>query len=390
MAEPYNASVADRSILHLDMDAFFAAVEQRDYPELRGKPVLIGHDGPRGVVATASYEARPFGCHSAQPMAIARRRCPHAVIVPVRGRRYSEVSKQMFAILDAFSPLIEPLSIDEAFLDLTGAEQSQGAPEDVARRIKQRIRDELQLTASVGLAPNKFLAKLASDMDKPDGLTIIRADDIDRVLPPLPIERIWGIGPVTAAGLKDVGVHTIGDLRARPIEWLQARFGKDAERYWNLCRGIDHRPVVADREAKSIGHEQTFSVDVEEPGEVRRVLLGHVEQVARRLRKHGLSAKRVSLKIRFGDFETVTRSMTLPVATNVTTELWDAASRLLDAWTFQPVRLIGMTAERLCRGEAQPGLFRDPEHERQQRIDAVTDRIAERFGKAAIKRGGVS
>ncbi len=380
----------ERSILHVDMDAFFAAIEERDEPSLRGRPVLIGHDGPRGVVATANYEARKFGCHSAQPMVVARRRCPQAVVLPVRGRHYGGVSRQMFAILDEFSPVVEPLSIDEAFLNLTGTERLLGDAVGVARRLKDRIHSELQLMASIGLAPNKFLAKLASDLEKPDGLTVITVNDIDRVLPPLPVTRIWGIGRVTAKGLNDAGIHTIGDLRARPMDWLQAKFGKDAQRYWNLCRGIDHRPVVADREAKSIGHEQTFAADIEEREEVRRFLLGHVEQVARRLRKHGLSAKRVSLKIRFGNFETVTRSSTLLAATDVTAELWDASQRLLDEWTFRPVRLIGMTAEQLSRGESQSGLFTDPEHERQQQIDAVTDRIAERFGKAAIKRGGAT
>ena len=381
--------VADRSILHLDMDAFFAAVEQRDHPELRGRPLLIGHDGPRGVVATASYEARPFGCHSAQPMVTAKRLCPHAIVIPVRGARYREISQQMFKILDEFSPLIEPLSIDEAFLDLTGTERLLGGSEDVARRIKDQIESDLGLTASVGLAHNKFLAKLASDLNKPNGLTIIRPKDVDRVLHPLPITKVWGIGKVTAAKLERLGIRTIGDLHQRPLEWLKQVFGTDGERYFNLIRGADRRPVVADQEAKSIGQEQTFQVDVANPDEIRRVLFNQVEQVAGRLRKHELQAHAVSLKIRFGDFETISRSVTLREPTDITLELWQAARGLFDKWAehFQPVRLIGVTGERLVKGEGQMDLFGNPDRDRQRQVDRITDRINSKFGHRAIKRG---
>jgi DNA polymerase-4 len=384
----YNSGVAwARTILHLDMDAFFAAVEQRDNPALKGKPLLIGHDGPRGVVATASYEARPFGCHSAQPMAVAKRLCPQAVILPVRGERYHEVSQQMFSILEEFSPVIEPLSIDEGFLDLTGTERALGPAEGLAQRLRGRIRSDLNLTASVGLAPNKYLAKLGSDMHKPDGLTIIGPEDIDRILPPLPVTKIWGIGKATAAHLEEFGIRTIGDVRHKSLDWLQQHFGAEAERYYSLARGIDDRPVVPDREAKSISHEQTFEVDVADREEVLCVLLDQVEQVARRLRTHGLQARGVALKIRYGDFETITRSMTLPNLTDATAELWAAARGLFDKWAFRPVRLIGMGAERLGRGDEPALLFVDPQRERQKKLDAVADRINEKFGNRTIRRG---
>ena len=380
---------APRSILHLDMDAFFASVEQRDHPELRGQPLLIGHDGPRGVVATASYEARPFGCHSAQPMSVARRLCPQAIILPVRGERYREVSETMFAILDEFSPLIEPLSIDEAFLDLTGTERALGQPQDVARKLKARIRSELELTASVGVAPNKFLAKLGSDMEKPDGLVVIGPDDAGRILPPLPVTKLWGIGKATAARLEPLGVKTIGDLLEKSPDWMAKHFGSEAQRYYDLARGIDERPVISDQEAKSIGHEQTFEADVADSDEIRRVLLDQVEQVARRLRKHGLHARGVTVKIRFGKFQTISRSLTLDSPTDSTTDLWQAARGLFDKWPFQPVRLIGMTAERLGDGAGQLGLFLDPQKERQKKLDVVADRINDKFGSRAIRRGGV-
>ncbi len=377
-----------RSILHLDMDAFFAAVEQREEPSLQGKALLIGHDGPRGVVATASYEAREYGCHSAQPMAVAKRMCPHAIVLPVRMHLYRQASDRVFDILGEFSPVVEPLSIDEAFIDLTGTERLLGEPEAVARRIKERIRSELKLTASVGLAPNKFLAKLASDMNKPDGHTVIREQDVDRILPPLPVTKIWGVGKATADRMRTYGIRTIGDLRQKPEAWLRQFFGSEADRYWRLSRGLDDRPVVTDENAKSIGHEQTFETDVADPEEIRRVMLDQVEQVAARLRRHGMLARGVSLKIRFGHFETISRSTTLPRPTDATAELWDAARAVFGQWPFQPVRLIGVTAERLSRGAGQMDLFTDPAHDRQKKLDAVADRINQRYGKRAIRRGG--
>jgi DNA polymerase-4 len=370
------------------MDAFFAAVEQRENPALRGRPLLIGHDGPRGVVATASYEARPYGCHSAQPMSVAKRLCPHAVVVPGRMHLYRQVSDEMFAILDTLSPAVEPLSIDEAFVDLTGTERLLGEPRAVAERLRDRIRTELRLTASVGLAPNKFLAKLASDMNKPDGLTVIGPGDVDRILPPLPVTRIWGVGKATAERMRTYGIATVGDLRKKSEAWLGEFFGSEAEHYFRLSRGLDERPVVADHEARSIGHEQTFETDLADPAAVKHVLLDQVEQVASRLRRHALAARGMALKIRFGNFQTISRSTTLPRPTDATTELWDAARDLFDRWPFQPVRLIGATAERLSRGQGQMDLFADPGHDRRRKLDAVADRINQRFGKRSIRRSG--
>lgn len=382
-----------RTIMHVDMDAFFASVEQRDRPELAGLPVLVGGDGPRGVVAAASYEARKFGCHSAQPTAVAKRLCPQAVVVSGRHGRYREVSEQVFAVFDDFTPIVQPLSIDEAFLDMTGTEPLLGKPEAVARRIKQRITRETGLTASVGIAPNKFLAKLASDMDKPDGLTIIPPDRIQQILDPLPIGAIWGIGPAAEKKLARLGVSTIADLRALDEAVLAARLGSLGRQIHRLARGIDDRPVVPDGRAKSIGHESTFAHDIDNPDQVRRVLLGHVEQVARRLRKHGRRARTITLKVRYGDFETITRARTLAEPTNVTDDLWQATLGLYEHWMehegFRPVRLIGMTTSHLERDDgSQLDLFQSETDSKRHAIDEATDAVVKKFGKGAIRRGG--
>ncbi|MEA2735396.1 MAG: polymerase [Humisphaera sp.] len=381
---------APRAILHVDMDAFFAAVEQLDDPKLRGKPVLVGGDGPRGVVATASYEARPFGCHSAQPMSVAKRLCPHAIVVPGRFERYREISDQLFEIFDAFTPIVQPLSIDEAFLDVTGSERIHGSAIEIARAIKRRVRDELSLTTSVGVAPNKFLAKLASDLEKPDGLTVINADDVDRVLPPLPVTKIWGIGPKTAARLEGMAIRTIGDLRKASDATLSRLLGDDAERCRNLALGRDDREVVTDSEAKQISQENTFGVNIAEPDVVRNELLEQVQHVARRLRKHKLRAGGVTLKIRFGEFKTITRSRTLDEPTDRTDLLWNVTREVFDEWAaknFVPIRLIGMAARNLSGGGAQLSLFTDPAGEKHERLDKVVDAIVDRFGKTAVRRG---
>jgi DNA polymerase IV len=380
---------AERAILHVDMDAFFASVEQLDRPELRGRPVLVGGDGPRGVVAAASYEARVYGCRSAQPTAVARRLCPGAVVVKPRGERYRELSARVREVLDSCTPLVEPLSIDEAFLDVTGSVRLLGEPERIARLIKDRIRAQTGLTASVGVAPNKLVAKIASDLDKPDGLVVIRADELPARLAPLPVSRLWGVGPRAEAQLARLGVRTFGDMQAVPLETLRASFGSHGESLWRRCRGIDERPVEPDHEAKSISHETTFAHDLDRPDAVRSVLLGLTEQVGARLRAKGLRGRTVTVKIRFGDFQTVTRSESLDEPTDQTPVLWRAAAALFDAWGFRPVRLIGVGVSRLSDGTGeQLGLFEPQAEARRRRADAAVDMINARLGTRALRRGG--
>lgn len=373
------------------MDAFFASVEQLDNPDLRGKPILVGSDRLRGVVTTASYEARPFGCHSAMPMAVAKRLCPHAIVVPTRFARYREMSDKVFDILELFSPTIQPLSIDEAFLDMTGSERALGAPERVAWKIKELVSSGLGLTASIGVSFNKFLAKLASDLEKPDGLTVISRENVDTILPPLSVRKIWGVGPKTAERLEDARIRTFADLRNFSPERLTRLCGSDGERLQNLAFGRDDRPVVPDNQAKSVGHEQTFSVDLTNPEDVRSVLLGQIEQIGARLRRYKLQAHALTLKIRNGQFHTITRSITLKSPTDASADLWQAAQEAFDAWastTFEPVRLIGASANRLSSGGEQLSLFIDPQRQRRRTLDGVLDQINNRFGDTFVHRAG--
>ncbi|MBI3834341.1 MAG: DNA polymerase IV [Planctomycetes bacterium] len=383
--------VTPRQILHIDMDAFFAAVEQLDHPELRGKPLLVGGDPKgRGVVSTASYEARPFGCHSAMPMAVALRLCPHAIVVRPRMDRYVEISQQVLGILEQFTPLVEPISIDEAFLDVTGSIRLLGPPEIMASELKQRIHASTNLTASVGVAPNKFLAKLASDLRKPDGLVVVAPDGVRDFLNPLPIARLWGVGKATLPRLERIGIHTFGEaLRLSATDWRR-EFGDHGAHFHELVRGIDERPVVPDRAAKSISHEITFPVDIENHDYVRAVILDQTDAVAHRLRRHELLARTVSLKIRSGDFTTITRRATVPDATDQTEILWHAVSGLFETWAQQnplPVRLIGVGAAQLSnRSCEQMSLFQGKLDERSTNLDRAMDAIRDRFGNNAISR----
>jgi len=385
----------ERHILHVDMDAFFASVEQRDRPELRGRPVLVGHSpGKRGVVAAASYEARRFGCRSAMPMAQALRLCPEAVVLPPRGARYAEISAQILAILERFTPLVEPLSIDEAFLDVTGCTALFGPAEQIARTIKQQIREATQLTASVGVAPNKFLAKLASDLHKPDGLVVVQAEAVQAFLDPLPITRLWGVGKATLRHFENMGVRTFADARRLSLEALRQRFGELGEQFYRLVRGIDDRPVVPDREAKSISHEVTFPTDIDDYACLREVLLDQADQVARRLRRHGLLARTVTLKIRKADFTTLTRRRTLHEPTDRTDVFCRVACELFDAWSRRhppAVRLIGMGVAQLRPAAGrQLALFGEEESQRRRRLDHIIDQIRDRFGDDVISRGRTS
>lgn len=375
------------------MDEFFAAVEKLDNPELRGKPILVGGDPRgRGVVATASYEARVFGCHSAMPMAKAVRLCPQAVIVTPHFDRYSHFSQQVFEVFHRFTPMVEGLSIDEAFLDVSGCEGLFGPGPAIARQIKDQIRQETGLTASVGVAPNKFLAKLASDLKKPDGLVVIEQDGAQAILDPLPVRKIWGIGPAAEKLLARINVQTIGQLRRAPRELLERAFGKDgAEHYLRLSQGLDDRPVETGSQAKSIGQEETFAHDVDDLEKLRSVLLTQVEDIARKLRAENLLARTVSLKIRYGDFTTLSRSSTLSAPSDVTAQLWETAQGLLDAWAaraFTPLRLLGVHLSGLTNPAGrQLSLFEAPSTARQSKLDKALDDIAERFGDKAVRRG---
>lgn len=381
-----------RQIIHVDMDAFYASVEQRDRPELRGKPVIVGGDvKSRGVVSAASYEARKFGVHSAMPMAQAVRLCPQGVVLPVRMSRYAEVSHVIQSIFEQYTPLVEPISLDEAFLDVTDSRKLFGPAEQIGHEIKRRIREQTQLTASVGIAPNKFLAKLASDLRKPDGFVVLTEQNKQEILDPLPVGKIWGVGKVTEATLHSYGIRTIAQLRGSTAEGLKSIVGNAAEELLRLARGEDDRPVEPDRERKSLSSEQTFATDVRDEAILTSVLLEEVEEVAERLRRHELKAKTITLKLRYGDFRTVTRSEKLREATNLTKPLWETAERVFRKWQTRsagPLRLLGFAASGLEPEQAgQQLLFSDPEQEKLKRLDQVMDRIRDRYGKRAAHRG---
>lgn len=379
-------------ILHLDMDAFYASVEQRDHPDLRGKCVIVGGDSERGVVTTASYEARIFGVRSAMPMFMARSRCPHAVIVPPRMGRYKEISAQIMAILREIAPLVEQVSIDEAYLDLTGLDRLSGSPESIASRIKEEIRGTTRLTCSIGVAPIKFLAKIASDMKKPDGLTLIPRESMMECIRTLPVEKVPGVGKVASERLARLGIRRLGDICHYPEKPLISAMGKFGYRLKELSLGIDRSKVNPDQPPKSVSSEETLPFDTADKQELRRILLEQSEEVGRQLRKHAFLARTVTLKIKHADFRQATRSKTLNRPTQSHEVIYKNASELLNIYPLsQPVRLVGVGASKLLPlgTPIQMQLFENF-HRRDEaewnRLDQTVDDIRRKFGDKSLQK----
>ena len=375
-----------RAIIHVDMDAFYAAIEALDDPAVRGKPLIVAGLGRRGVVSTASYEARKFGVHSAMPTAQARRLCPDGIYVEPRMARYVEVSREVFAVFNEFTPEIEGLSLDEAFLDVTRSRALLGDMQTIGRNLKARVKERVGLSCSVGTAHNKLLAKLASELSKPDGLLHIDPDRVAVVLDPLPVGRLWTVGRVAAAKLEQEGIRTIGDLRHANLMHLKKQVGEHAATLQALARGEDERPVVAEREDKSIGAETTFEYDLETIEQARTWLMRMCERVGERARAHELAGRRVTVKLRVPPFETMTRQSTLAIATASTAEIHSAALALLEKWWNERrnpmLRLLGVTLAQFDHDEAQTDLFAAPAPKSDQLLDAIN----QKFGKGAIRR----
>ncbi|WP_236609546.1 DNA polymerase IV [Leifsonia xyli] len=378
----------DATILHVDMDAFFAAVELLDRPDARGKPAIVGHAGGRGVVTSATYEARKFGVRSAMPVSQALRLCPTAIVLPPHYDKYTEYSRRLMDIFHGITPLVEPLSIDEAFLDIAGARRLLGPPRRIAELIRSRVREETGLTCSVGVAGTKFLAKLASGRAKPDGLLVIPPADAIAYLRPLPVGALWGVGASTQASLERMGMRTVADLADTPLPVLERAVGKaSAHRLHELANGHDARTIVTESREKSIGHENTFSVDVDDPGELRRELLRLSGRVGERLRKHGTVGRTVAIKVRFSDFRTISRSRTLKEPTNVGRRLFEEAWDVFEAIGIDlgetPIRLIGVRAEQLADAGGDALALWDPDEEWRQ-TERALDAVSARFGHGAI------
>ncbi|MFM2105399.1 MAG: polymerase devoid of proofreading, damage-inducible protein [Chloroflexota bacterium] len=379
--------MSGRVILHVDLDAFFAAVEQRDRPELRGRPVIVGGGGPddRGVVSTASYEARRYGVRSAMPLRTAGRLCPDAVFLPVDGARYAAESRAVMAILRRFTPAVEPVSIDEAFLDVTGSQAIFGDGAAIATLIREAIRDGTGLTASVGVAANKLVAKVASDLAKPDGLLVVPDGDEAGFLAPLPIERLWGVGPKTAARLREQGATTIGEIAALPPDVLVRELGRHGLELRDRARGIDASPVEDPSGAKSIGHEHTFDVDTSDRETIERTLLGMADGVAGRLRELGVVAGTVTVKLRDSTFRTMTRQRPLVPPTDLADPIFSAALELArPELRGIRVRLVGISVSGLGAPE-QLALF-EPGDDRRRRAVAAADDLRRRFGERVVTR----
>jgi DNA polymerase-4 len=371
------------------MDAFYASIEQRDNPELRGKPVVVGGSNNRGVVAAASYEVREFGVRSAMPMAEATRRCPNLIRITPRMSHYKAVSQQIFEVFREFTPLVEGLSLDEAFLDVTDSRALHGSGPQIASVIKHTIRERTRLTASVGVAENKLVAKIASDLDKPDGLVVVTSDNARATLDPLPVSVIPGIGRQTLARLHDINVFRIADLRQAPDRDLEPVFGRYTQRTRDRASGTDNRPVVPDREEKSISAEETFDIDLSDRQDMDRQLLALSETTARRLRKAQLQAGTVQIKIRQSDFQTFTRQISLQPPINNTDQIFQVARSLLSTWLEGSpdarIRLLGVGGSNLSPAD-QRDLFADDVGGAASGIDQAVDEIQERFGTESVGR----
>jgi DNA polymerase-4 len=381
-----------RSILHLDMDAFYPAVEVLDNPELKGKPVIVGGSRERGVVSSASYEARKFGVHSAQPIATAMRLCPQGIFVPGRMSRYREVSEQVFEIFYRFTPLVEPLSIDEAFLDVTGSTRLFGQPVEIAKKIKRMVVEETGLTVSAGVAPSKFVAKIASDMDKPDGLTVVPPESVREFLDPLPIKKMWGVGKVTQEALARLNVCTFRDLSRVPVKVLERRFGKHGLHMHQLSMGMDDRDVVPGHDVKSVGHEETFFQDILDKDVAKKELLALAYKVARRMRRKGVTGRTVTLKVKYSDFIQITRSSTLPESTDDGLEIYSTVCYLLEKTGVgkKPVRLLGISISQLSflDAESQLALFtRDTASQKRKDLNLALDSLCEKHGDKSVRPG---
>ncbi|MDY6878852.1 MAG: DNA polymerase IV [Desulfatiglans sp.] len=379
-----------RAILHLDMDAFFPAVEVLDHPDLRGQPIIVGGSCNRGVVSSASYEARRFGVHSAQPMRTARRLCPDGIFLPVRMSRYREVSRKIFKIFKRFTPLVEPLSIDEAFLDVTASQRLFGGPEDIAKKTKEAIFIGTGLTVSAGVAPSKFVAKIASDMDKPDGLTIVTPDKVRAFLDPLPIKKMWGVGEKTQRALHRLNVRSFRDLSLVSVELLERQFGQQGVKLHSLSMGIDDREVVPTRVQKSLGSEATFSEDIVEIQEAKKQLLLLAHRLAHRMRKEKTSGRTITLKVKYADFVQITRSRKNAEATDDGAAIYSTACSLLERTDTgkRPVRLLGISLSHLSQpgpGE-QISLLSEPEESQKRRcLNQAVDSLVDKFGDRSIQ-----
>ncbi|MBF0494785.1 MAG: DNA polymerase IV [Candidatus Omnitrophica bacterium] len=382
----------ERYIIHIDMDAFFASVEELDNPSYRGKPVIVGSDPKggkgRGVVAACSYAARKFGIHSAMPISKAYQKCPDGIYVQPRMERYCEISDRIFSLLEKFTPDIEPLSIDEAFLDISGSYQHFGTPETVCKLIKELIKKDIGLNSSIGMAPNMMTAKIASDTSKPDGLIIVKKEDNLKFLWPLPIGKLWGAGEKTCEALKNIGILTIGDLAKTNKEKLVSLFGRNGGHMWELSHGIDERVVERESEAKSISNEHTFDTDTGDVDTIMNTVMFLSGKVSRRLRKHGFKARTITLKIRFSDFKTFTRSETIEPPTNFINDLYSVCAGKLKEFGLgkRKVRLIGVGTSNFEENSWSSDLFggKSSKEQKNEKLHNALDRIKDKFGESAI------